>query len=84
VIAYVFTTHADRQLRKLPEAEQRRLILKVKHYLASPNPLQYATKMEGARGPTYRFRIDPYRVIFDWLGESILVLKVGHRRDVYR
>ena len=84
MIAYAFTTHADRQLRTLPEREQRRLIVKLKSYLASPHPLQYARKMEGARGPVYRFRIDPYRVIFDWLGDHILVTKVGPRRDVYR
>lgn len=84
MISYSFTSHADRELRKLPEAEQRRIILKLKHYLGSPHPLQYARKMEGARAPRYRFRIDPYRVIFDWLRDSILVTKVGHRRDVYR
>jgi len=84
VIPYRFTRHADRQLRKLPEAEQRRLIRKLKAYLARPEPLRAAKKLEGMPGAVYRFRIDPYRVLFDWLGDAILVTRVGHRRDVYR
>ncbi|MCK4791223.1 MAG: type II toxin-antitoxin system RelE/ParE family toxin [Desulfobacteraceae bacterium] len=33
---------------------------------------------------TYRFRIGDYRVIFDIEGEEIVVLRVGHRKDIYR
>jgi hypothetical protein len=36
VTPYSVTRHADRQLRKLPETEQRRVIRKVKDYLARP------------------------------------------------
>jgi mRNA interferase RelE/StbE len=33
---------------------------------------------------TYRFRIGDYRVIFDIEGKDIVVLRVGHRRDIYK
>jgi len=33
---------------------------------------------------TYRFRIGDYRVIFDIEGNEVVVLRVGHRREIYR
>jgi len=33
---------------------------------------------------TYRFRIGDYRVIFDIEDDQIIVLRIGHRREVYR
>jgi mRNA interferase RelE/StbE len=34
-------------------------------------------------GP-YRFRIGDYRVIFDLVDDEIVVLRVGHRREIYK
>ncbi len=48
------------------------------------NPLGYAEKLIDAKLGTYRFRIGDYRVIFDMEGEDIVVLRVGHRREVYQ
>lgn len=33
---------------------------------------------------TYRFRIGDYRIIFDIEGEEIVILRIGHRREIYR
>jgi mRNA interferase RelE/StbE len=33
---------------------------------------------------TYRFRIGDYRVIFDLEGNDVIVLRVGHRKEIYR
>ncbi len=33
---------------------------------------------------TYRFRIGDYRVIFDIYGEDIVILRIGHRRSIYK
>ena len=84
MIPYGFTRQADRELRKLPGADQKRIIKKIKEYLADSEPLRYAKKVEGVRGKVYRFRVGDYRVIFDWLANGILVTRVGARRDVYR
>ncbi len=32
----------------------------------------------------YRLRIGDYRLIFDLVGRDIIVLRVQHRKDVYR
>ena len=34
--------------------------------------------------PGYRFRIGDYRVIFDHTDVAIIVLRVGHRKDIYK
>jgi mRNA interferase RelE/StbE len=48
------------------------------------NPLAYAEPLKDSDLGSYRFRIGDYRVIFDLEGEEIVVLRVGHRRDIYR
>ena len=48
------------------------------------SPFKYANKITDARLGSYRFRIGEYRVIFDLEGNKIVVLRVRHRRDIYR
>ena len=48
------------------------------------DPLKYSVKIPDPKPGSYRFRIGEYRVIFDFEGEDIVVLRVGHRRDIYR
>jgi mRNA interferase RelE/StbE len=50
----------------------------------SEDPLGYAKKMVDPSLGTYRFRIGDYRVIFDIEGEEIVILRVGHRKEIYR
>jgi mRNA interferase RelE/StbE len=47
-------------------------------------PLNYARKMIDRALGTYRFRIGDYRVIFDLESDKIVVLRVGHRREIYK
>jgi mRNA-degrading endonuclease RelE of RelBE toxin-antitoxin system len=49
-----------------------------------PHPSNHK-KLAGAER-TYRIRVGEYRVIYEVLGEVLLieVIKVGHRKDVYR
>ena len=83
MINYSLTKHADRQLRKLTLETQRRIIKKVKFYLSAENPLHFADSIKGEKGKVYRFRVGDYRVIFDWLGDYILVTQVDPRPKAY-
>jgi mRNA interferase RelE/StbE len=49
-----------------------------------PDPLSHATGLTNTDLGTYRFRIGDYRIIFDLDGDEIVVLRVGHRRDIYK
>lgn len=46
--------------------------------------LNHARKMVDPSLGSYRFRIGDYRVIFDIEGDEIIVLRVGHRKEIYR
>ena len=81
---YDFTRHAERMFLKLPQDARVQIIRKLEHYLTQPDPLAFARPLEGAGPDCYRFRIGDYRVIFDREKDSILILAVGHRRDIYR
>jgi mRNA interferase RelE/StbE len=48
------------------------------------NPLQYAEPLTDSALGSYRFRIGDYRVIFDIEGNDVVVLRVGHRKDIYK
>jgi len=81
-MAIAFTRNAWRRWRKLPEEVQARL--KQKLLLYSTDPLQHAVKLADPRIGQYRFRVGDYRIIFDIVGDTLCVLDVGHRRDIYR
>lgn len=45
---------------------------------------KYASKLTDPALGTYRLKISDYRDISDIEGEEIAVLRVGHRKDIYR
>ena len=83
MISYDFTKVAEREFLKLPKDAQRRIIKKVEFYLSAPNPLAFAKRLTGDSLASYRFQIGNYRAVFDWEGKSILITRVGHRREIY-
>ena len=46
------------------------------------NPLLYSDKLSDPALGTYKFRIGDYRVIFDIEGNDVVILRVGHRREI--
>lgn len=78
----IFSENALEQLKKNPD--RKRIIAKLKFYLAQKDVLQYAEPLRDHRFGQYRFRIGNDRVLFDVKDDTIFVLKVGHRREVYR
>ena len=48
------------------------------------DPLKYAEPLKQSELRSYRFRIGDYRVVFDLEGDQIVILRVGHRREIYR
>jgi mRNA interferase RelE/StbE len=78
----VYTHRAARDISGLEANVQKRIGKALNRYVEEP--LQYASKLTDAALGTYRFRIGDYRVVFDIEDESIVVLRAGHRRDIYR
>lgn len=75
---------AAREIDKLSPQVRDRILRKLKFYSSRENPLKYAEKIKDPGFGEYKFRIGDYRAIFDLEGSKITILKVGHRKDIYR
>jgi mRNA interferase RelE/StbE len=78
----VFTRRAAKDISKLEPEVKEKIGDALKRY--GKDPLNYARKMIDPSLGSYRFRIGDYRVIFDIEGNEIVVLRVGHRKEIYR
>ena len=78
----VYTQRAIKDIRKLEQISKKRIGRALIRY--EEDPLKYAEKLIDPRLETYRFRIGDYRVVFDLKGNEIIVLRVGHRKDIYK
>ncbi|QOG05133.1 type II toxin-antitoxin system mRNA interferase toxin, RelE/StbE family [Aureimonas sp. OT7] len=82
--AISYTTRALRSLSRMPRNVATRIQAKVEQFAADPASLANNVKaLKGEISGTYRLRVGDYRVIFNEHGVVLVVLKVGHRRDIY-
>ena len=81
---YEFTSLALKQISKLPKDVQKRILKKLDYYCQQNNILKYADFLTDTKLGDFRFRIGDYRVVFDVEGEVLLILSVGHRREIYK
>ena len=79
-----FSPAASRQFRDLEKLAQVRILRTIEALQETPRPPS-CQKLE-CEEPLYRIRVGDYRIIYEVhdTGLLVLVLKVGHRRDVYR
>jgi mRNA interferase RelE/StbE len=78
----LYTARAAKDIAALDLVVRKRLGKKL--VLFSESPLKYAVPLAGIELGGYRFRVGDHRVIFDLKGRDIIVLLVGHRREIYR
>ena len=73
-----------KDLRRIPEADVREIVLAVEDLAGNPFPIGF-TKLIGTQN-VYRIRVGNYRVIYGIYGAELVVevIRVGHRKDVYR
>jgi len=79
-IVYKKSVHYD--LKKLSKAEIGRILDKIEEVLAK-NPESNPT-LKGPFAGLRKFRVGDYRVVYALLGSDVLILRIGHRRDVYK
>lgn len=79
-----FTKKSEKQFKKLDNQIKGRVLEKLDFWCKSDSPLLFAENLHDFELGSYRFRIGDYRVTFDVEEETIVVLAVGHRRDIYK
>lgn len=75
---------AERQLRKLARADQLRIVKAIRALAHEPRP-RGCRRLSGY-DDVYRIRTGVFRILYSVEDARLLVilLKVGHRKDVYR
>jgi mRNA interferase RelE/StbE len=76
-----YTSKAVKDIEKLDVVTKKRLGKAL--LIMAENPLAAAKKLTNPALGTYRHRVGDFRIIFDIDKEVIVVLRVGHRRDIY-
>lgn len=82
IYSLVYTKSSLKDIQKLEKIIKKKL--KKKLELLATNPLYYSKKLIHSDLGTYRYRVGNHRVIFDLDKNKIIVLRVGHRKEIYR
>jgi mRNA interferase RelE/StbE len=74
---------AAKEIGDLPKADCRRVIAKIQLLARDPRP-HGCEKLSGAE--KYRIRQGDYRILYelDDSAKSVTIVKIGHRKDIYR
>lgn len=80
----VLTSTAEKQLKKLPKSIQSKIAGILVSFEIEPKPFG-CKKLTGFES-TYRYRVGDYRIIYEIINKQVIVtvLKIAHRKDVYR
>lgn len=79
-----FAKQAAKQFKAFPRQEQQRLKIKIDNLEIDPRP-SGVVKLSGEQN-LYRIRVGNYRIIYSIQDSQLLILivKIGHRKDVYQ
>lgn len=74
---------AEKEIRALPKSDLKRIVQKIQSLSDNPRP-EGCEKLKGEEG--YRIRQGDYRVVYliDDAERTVRIMRVGHRREIYR
>ncbi len=80
-----FSKAAEDQLESIPKSDVKKIIKRAEKLGSDPFPDGYE-HIKGSHVEVYRVRQGDYRILYTVHEERLLVLvvKIGHRREVYR
>ena len=78
----LYTKSAFNDVKKLDTITQKRIKKKIEEY--SLNPILNAKKLINATIGEYRWRVGNYRIVFDIDKNKIIILRIGHRKEIYQ
>lgn len=80
-----FAATAEKELSKLDKSAAKRILKFLKERVAT-DPRSSGKALRGDHAGLWRYRIGDYRVICEIRDQtvSVLVVRIGHRKEVYR
>lgn len=82
-----FTESARKQLSKLSSADRVRVLKFLNERVVEhPDPRELAKRLQGKSGELWRFRVGDLRTIVQISNGlmTIVVIEIGHRKEIYR
>ena len=79
-IVYKKSVHRD--LKKLDKIEASNILDQIENYL-SEHPLSFPI-LKGKYSGLRKYRVGNYRVIYVILGDDVVILRIGDRKEVYK
>lgn len=80
----VITKQAVIDIKNLDVTVRRQLYKKLVYFSNLDDIKTVARKLHDFKGGEYRLRVGNYRIIFDLDKHAIVVLRVQHRKEVYK
>ncbi|MDO8571783.1 MAG: type II toxin-antitoxin system RelE/ParE family toxin [bacterium] len=80
-MSIIISPRAEKQLRKLPKFDQIAVIEKIRSL--STAATQKEEKLSGYKD-IFRVRVGDYRIVYRKASQSVYIVLIRHRRDVYR
>jgi len=79
----LFKKSVAKDLRAIPKKDVQRILKRIETLAEDPRPDECEKLTDQER---YRIRQGPYRILYGVQDDvrAVVVVKVGHRRDVYR
>jgi len=77
-----FKKSVDRDLKSIGTEQALRILERLE--LELPFKADMFPMLSGKFSGLRKFRVGDYRVVFTIMGDTVLVLRIGHRREVYR
>lgn len=84
MVVFTFSNVAHRQLKKFDPQTQKRIVHKLQELKNHPAILSVLEPVVNLIPATHRLRIGEYRLLLRTDDQNCLILKVGHRRDIYQ
>jgi len=81
---FTFSESARHDVKKLPKNIQKRLRTKLRLWQLAAEPLSFGKRLSKHQAATHRFRIGAYRLLVKQTGQELRILRVRHRKDVYK
>ena len=78
----IYKKSVSRDLKKLSKTEAGRILDRIEGELSKKADTYPVLK--GKFAGLRKYRVGDYRVIYAILGDDVLILRIGHRRDAYK
>ena len=82
VYKITYKKSVSKDLNRLSRLESSRILNQIEEHLAN-RALEFP-ELKGEFKRLRKFRVGKYRVIYTVVGEEVIILKIGHRKEVYR